>query len=158
MPLYEYQCETCSTASNGFRSSRIRSSTSARPAARDRCASCFRLPRFSSRARAGTSPTTRRSRRPTRARRSAERRLPTRSPTRDKSRASSDKSEKSESGSKSDTILDGSAQRAGKYDEVRLAGDRIVPVYRDEFTCSRSIRPSGTARKGSPRSGRRSAK
>ena len=59
MPLYEYECEACQPAlradSEVFR---IRRSTSARSAARGRSASCSRRPRFSSRDRACTSPTT----------------------------------------------------------------------------------------------------
>ena len=57
MPLYEYECERAATASRRSRSSRIRSSTSARRAAA-RSASCCRRPRFSSRDPACTSPTT----------------------------------------------------------------------------------------------------
>ena len=51
MPLYEYQCETCNTASNGSRSSRIPSSTSARRAARDGAQAASRRRRSSSRVR-----------------------------------------------------------------------------------------------------------
>ena len=64
-PLYEYECDACSTASSGSRSSPIRRSTSARRAARAGHASCSRRPRSSSRDPAATSPTTRRSPRPT---------------------------------------------------------------------------------------------
>ena len=160
MPLYEYQCEACSTVSRRSRSSPIRRSRPARSAAGP-VQKLISSPAIQFKGSAGTSPTTRRSRRPTAAVGvGASRRLREVREVRQEREVGEVRS-KTESRSRRQVGLVDSSDLGGRDVEDRVV---LEPQPDAQPTLPRSTRRvrdrslAGSRGTAPPRSGRRSAK